>query len=107
MKRLALLAALCVISSNAQNLRIVNAASLSSVSVAPGSIITIFGKQLTTGVAFANDVLNPPTTLGGTTVTINGSAAPLFFVSPTQINAVVNPATPLGNDTLVVASSTG
>jgi uncharacterized protein (TIGR03437 family) len=90
-----------------QDLRIVNAASLSPVSVSPGSIITIFGTQLTTGVAFASNVQTPPTTLGGVTVTIGGSPAALFYVSPAQINAVVNPLTPLGADTVTVTSSTG
>jgi uncharacterized protein (TIGR03437 family) len=90
-----------------QNLRIVNAASLSSVSVSPGSIITIFGKQLTTGIAAASNVETPPTTLGGVTVTIGGSAAALFYVSPTQINAVVNNATPVGTENVVVTSAAG
>ncbi len=87
-----------------QNLRIVNAASLSSVSILPGEIVTILGTQLTTGVAYAANVQTPPTTLGGVTVTIGGSAAALFYASPTQINAVVNPATPTGTDNVVVTS---
>jgi uncharacterized protein (TIGR03437 family) len=82
--------------AEAQNLRVVNAASLSSVSIAPGSIFTIFGTGLTTGVTFATDVVNPPTSLGGVTVSIGGSAAALFYVSPTQINGVVNPSTMVG-----------
>jgi len=40
-------------------------------------------------------------------VTIGGSAASLFYVSPTQINAVINPATPPGTQAVVVASGTG
>jgi uncharacterized protein (TIGR03437 family) len=109
MKKLPLAALLCVISSTlpAQNLRVVNAASLSAVSVAPGSIITIFGTKLATGVAFAPDVQHPPDTLGGVTVSIGGSPASLFFVSPTQINAVVNSATPTGSEAVVVISSSG
>jgi uncharacterized protein (TIGR03437 family) len=93
--------------SLAQNLRIVNAASLSSLSVSPGSIITIFGTQLTTSVAATSNVQTPPTTLGGVTVSIGGSAAALFYVSPTQINAVVNAATPSGTENVVVTSATG
>src|SRR5690348_693320 len=92
---------------SAQDLRIVNAASLSEVSVAPGTIVTIFGKQLTRGVAAAEDAKTPPTTLGGVTVTIGGKAAALFYVSPTQINAVVDAATPAGNDTVTVDSEHG
>jgi uncharacterized protein (TIGR03437 family) len=109
MKKIQLAILLCVFSGTlaAQNLRIVNAASLAAVSVAPGSIITIFGTNLTSGVAFANDVQHPPTSLGGVTVTIGGTAAALFYASPTQINAVVDPATPAGSKPVVITSSTG
>jgi uncharacterized protein (TIGR03437 family) len=109
MKKLLLITMFFVLGSTslAQNLRIVNAASLSSVSVSPGSIITIFGTQLTTSVAAASNVQTPPTTLGGVTVTIGGSTAALFYISPTQINAVVNAATPSGTENVVVTSGTG
>jgi uncharacterized protein (TIGR03437 family) len=93
--------------AQAQNLRIVNAASLTTGSVQPGSIITIFSTKLTTGVDFAPDVQKPPVSLGGVTVSIGGAAAALFYVSPTQINAVVDPKTPLGTDPVVVTSQTG
>src|SRR5260370_40210721 len=107
MKTLHVASWLWVISSprSAQNLRVVNAASLSSISVAPGSIITIFGTKLASGVASAADPAKPPSTLGGVTVSVGGSAAALFYVSPTQINAVVNLATPPGSQTLTVTSS--
>jgi uncharacterized protein (TIGR03437 family) len=63
---------------------VVNGASFAGGSLAPGSAITITGTALSTTTAqFAS---TPPTTLGGTTVTINGQAIPLFYVSPTQIN---------------------
>src|SRR5215467_6242724 len=88
--------------AQAQNLRIVNAASLTAGSVQPGSIITIFSTKLTTGVDFASNVQKPPVSLGGVTVSIGGAAAALFYVSPTQINAVVDPNTPLGTDPVVV-----
>ena len=93
--------------AQAQNLRIVNAASLTTGSVQPGSIITIFATKLTTGVDFAADVKKPPVNLGGVTVSIGRTAAALFYVSPTQINAVVDPKTPLGTDPVVVTSQTG
>src|SRR5260370_29929383 len=106
MKKLLLITMFFVLGSTslAQNLRIVNAASLSSVSVSPGSIITIFGTQLTTNVAAASNVQTPPTTLGGVTVTIGGSTAAFFYISPTQINAVVNSSTPIGADSVAIAS---
>src|SRR5262252_6647162 len=97
----------CASLAPAQNLRIVNAASLSATSIAPGSIITLFGTKLTTDVTFAQDVKNPPVSLGGVSVSIGGTAAALFYVSPTQINAVVDPKTPTGVQTLVVTSGAG
>jgi uncharacterized protein (TIGR03437 family) len=109
MKKLPVAALLCVISSTltAQQVRVVNAASLSEVTVAPGSIITIFGTKLAQGVAAAPDAAKPPATLGGVTVSIGGAAASLFYVSPTQINAVVNTATPAGSEAVVVTSPAG
>ncbi|HKE21242.1 MAG TPA: hypothetical protein VKB88_02570 [Bryobacteraceae bacterium] len=97
----------CCVIIQAQTLSIRNAASLTVEPVAPGSIISIFGTQLTTGVAAATNVQKPPTTLGGVTVSIGGSAVALFYVSPTQINGVVDPATPSGAQTLTVTSASG
>ena len=93
--------------ANAQNLRIVNAASLTSGSIAPGSIFTVFGNALATGVNYATNVATPPTRLGGVTVAIGGQAASLFYVSPTQINGVVAPNTPTGMETVTVSSPAG
>lgn len=93
--------------AHAQGLRIVNAASLSAVSLAPGSIATIFGTNLAAGVAVTDNVVTPPVTLGGVSVTIGGSAASLFYVSPTQINLVINPATPVGTETVTIISPKG
>jgi uncharacterized protein (TIGR03437 family) len=106
MKKLPVIALLCVISStlSAETLRIVNAASLTSGSVSPGSIISIFGTNLTKGVASATDVQTPPTALGGVTVTIGATPAALFYVSPTQINAVVGPSTTAGVQIVTITS---
>jgi uncharacterized protein (TIGR03437 family) len=54
--------------------------------VSPGGLISIFGSQLAAGVALAQSV-PLSTSLNGTSVTINGVAAPLNFVSAGQINA--------------------
>lgn len=56
--------------------------------VAPGTIVSIFGSNLAINTAVAPFV-PLPTTLLNTTVTFNSIAAPLFFVSPGQINAQV------------------
>ena len=66
---------------------VVNGASFASGGpVAAGSIVSLFGTLLAGGLASASST-PLPTTLGGTSVTINGKPAPLFFVSATQINA--------------------
>jgi uncharacterized protein (TIGR03437 family) len=54
--------------------------------IAPGAIVTVFGGNLSTGTASAAQV-PLPTSLAGTSVMFNGVAAPLFYVSPSQINA--------------------
>jgi uncharacterized protein (TIGR03437 family) len=67
---------------------VVNAATFQPGSVAPGSLIGIFGSNLanTTMVAAGGSL---PRSLGGVTLSINGMAAPLSFVSASQINAQV------------------
>jgi uncharacterized protein (TIGR03437 family) len=44
---------------------------------------------------------------GGTMATVNGVPAPLFFVSPTQINFLLPPAVELGAAQIVVSNATG
>lgn len=92
----------------AQITSVVNAASqISSGPIAPGTIITIFGAKLAPGAVTGAGSANPPTTLGGVTVTAGGVAAPLYYVSPTQINAVLSYSTPQGAQSLTVTSSAG
>jgi uncharacterized protein (TIGR03437 family) len=72
-----------------------------STSVAPGSIISIFGQSLASVVQLgpANPLAQ---TIAGTTVTINSSILPLLFVSPQQINAQLPSSLAPGNYTLEV-----
>lgn len=69
---------------------VLNAASFSSgpLSVAAGSIISIFGSNLSNSTESAVTIPIPGS-LGGATVMIGGHPAPLLFVSPVQINAQV------------------
>ncbi|MFN7920340.1 MAG: hypothetical protein U0Q16_09600 [Bryobacteraceae bacterium] len=53
--------------------------------VAPGSFASLFGKELAAATIGAES-LPLPTTLGGVSVFVNGRRAPLYFVSPGQIN---------------------
>ncbi len=52
---------------------------------APGMILSVFGTQLSTGVQSASSV-PLPLTIQGVSATVNGVAAPLYFVSPGQLN---------------------
>lgn len=85
---------------------VVNGASFRSGSVAPGTIISIFGTGLSQTTVAATS-LPLPITLGGTTVTVASQAIPLLFVSPTQINAQVPFLLPTGTAQLAVRDSSG
>lgn len=71
-------------------LTIASAASYRTAAVAPESIVATFGLNLAAGVSLASQ--QPlPTSLGGVTIKLRDAAgversAPLFFVSPAQIN---------------------
>ncbi len=65
---------------------VVNGASFAAgAAVAAGSIASVFGANLASSSTVAG-AAPLPTTLGGASVRANGIAAPLFFVSPSQIN---------------------
>jgi uncharacterized protein (TIGR03437 family) len=84
-----------------------NAASLTpSVDrVAPGSIISIFGDQLSTGTAAASSSL--PRSLESTAVWLGAIALPLLYVSATQVNALVPPNMLLDPTSSLVVQSGG
>jgi uncharacterized protein (TIGR03437 family) len=69
---------------------IVNAATLQP-EIAPGTLVSILGTDLSTPPITAQyDAAGLyPKSLGDTSVTFNGIAAPLLYVSTTQVNAVV------------------
>src|SRR5713226_2619283 len=82
-----------------KTLAIINAAGGGTV-VASGSIASAFGKQIGASTEAAHS-LPLPTILGGVSVSVMDSAkvsrlAPLFYVSPNQINFVVPDATATG-----------
>jgi uncharacterized protein (TIGR03437 family) len=89
----------------------VSAASFEGASLAAESIVAAFGSNLATATqAAATTPL--PTTLAGTSIKIRDSAgterpAPLFFVSPTQINFQIPPGTAAGAAGLTLASGDG
>src|SRR5262249_55624650 len=64
---------------------VTNAASYADDAISPGSLISIFGSGLAPLTASASAV-PLPLSIADTSVTINGLAAPILFVSPHQIN---------------------
>ncbi len=82
---------------------VVSAAGFQPGPVAPGSIVSLFGSNLAPGSALASSALWPRVLLG-TSVFINGVAAALAYVSPTQINAQIPDATIAGQATVNVVA---
>ena len=66
---------------------VVNGASFAP-GTTPGAIVSVFGTNMAATTAQAS-VLPLSTNLGGTQLLINGIPAPLFYVSPGQINAQI------------------
>lgn len=83
----------------------VSAASF-SLRLAPGSIAAAFGQRLATATETAGTI-PLPTTLAGTTVRVNGEPAPLFFVSPGQVNFLIPNGTPAGAASIEVEAGDG
>lgn len=89
----------------------VSAASYRGTALAPEQIVAAFGTRLATTRAAAL-TLPLPTVLGGTLVRIRDSAgveilAPLFFVSPTQVNYLLPSGLAEGTTTITVIGSDG
>jgi len=92
---LAALAASCLFAQPpvVQATGVLNAASIleTSQAIAPQMLLAIKGQNLAASIAQWDPTTSDawPTNLAGTTVTFNGILAPLWYVSPTQINLQV------------------
>ncbi|MBP6821781.1 MAG: hypothetical protein KA368_09565 [Acidobacteria bacterium] len=90
----------------------VSAASFSQTAgVAPDEIVSGFGPGVASSVIVASS-LPLPTTLGGTTVKVRDNLnverlAPLFFVSPDQVNYQIPSGTAPGLATVVITNAAG
>jgi uncharacterized protein (TIGR03437 family) len=81
---------------------IVNAAGFQPGPLAPGSIVSIFGYNLAPSVASAQSV-PLPTSLEGTSIRVNGVPSPIYYVSPTQVNAQIPFEVATGPATVIVS----
>lgn len=88
----------------------VSSASLKPEAVAPDSLVSAWGTNFSAFPVSADGM--PPVALNGTSVRVKDSAcverfAPLFFVSPTQINYLIPPETAPGAATISVFNEAG
>jgi uncharacterized protein (TIGR03437 family) len=77
----------------------------SAATIQPGEWVSIYGRNLASGTVSWNGDF--PTSLGGTSVTINGKKAYLWYVSPGQINLQAPDDTTRGSVPVVVTTANG
>jgi uncharacterized protein (TIGR03437 family) len=82
-----------------------NAASYAQT-FAPGGIMSVFGTNLAPTTATAPTV-PLPTMLAGASVTINGILAPLYYISPGQLNVQIPYETPVGSAATLTVENNG
>jgi len=90
-------------------LGVLNGASFAPTTypISAGTIVSLFGTGMAPPGTLTNAGAIPlPTALSGVSVTIDGVPAPLFFVSPVQINAQVPFAT-AGTSAVIVVTNGG
>ena len=95
-----------VLSNALASVASVSAASYGTGAVAAESIVAGFGANLATATGFGTS-LPLPATLGGVSVAVTDALgierlAPLFFVSPAQVNYQVPSGTALGDATVLI-----
>ncbi|MBS1877657.1 MAG: hypothetical protein JSU00_30875 [Acidobacteria bacterium] len=87
--------------------RVYPAASVTfPLAVAPGQFVAIYGEALAGSTATAASS-NYPTQLADAKVTVGGSSSPLYFVAPSQIDAIIPDETPTGLTQITVQNTAG
>ena len=92
---------------------IVNNATGLVSGIAPNTYISIFGSNLSgsnrgwAGSDFGSNGTTLPTSLDGTSVTVNGKPAYVEYISPTQINAITPTDTAAGSGINIVVTTNG
>jgi uncharacterized protein (TIGR03437 family) len=79
---------------------------LVGAALAPGTIVAIYGQNLA-ALAAQPASIPLPTAFNGTSVIVGGMQAPLYYVSPTQINAQIPFELQPGNQYDVLVSANG
>lgn len=102
---------ICNTPTDSNSLVTVNAANYNGIDLAPNQIVAGFGSGLSTTTLAATSV-PLPSELGGTIVKVKDSkgderVAPLFFVSPSQVNFQIPSATAIGFGTIKITNNAG
>jgi uncharacterized protein (TIGR03437 family) len=79
---------------------------LVGAALAPGTIVAIYGQNLAAQAAQPTSI-PLPTAFNGTSVIIGGMQAPLYYVSPGQVNAQIPFELSAGNQYQVIVSANG
>ncbi|HXA67698.1 MAG TPA: protease pro-enzyme activation domain-containing protein [Bryobacteraceae bacterium] len=75
-------------------------------SFAPGSVLSVFGSQFSSVTQSASSVPLPLST-GGVAVLVNGIAAPLYYVSPGQLNVQIPYETTANSSAVLSVNNNG
>jgi uncharacterized protein (TIGR03437 family) len=90
----------------AQVTGVLNGASSAAGSIAPGEVVSLMGIAIGPRPAVSQTTAVPATTLGGTTVTMNGTPVPILYTQADQANVVVPWGITGTTATIVVTSGT-
>ena len=72
----------------------------------PGMILSVFGSQLAPS-AQTSGTIPLPTQIGGVSAAVNGVAAPLYYVSPGQLNLQIPYQTPVNSTATLTINNNG
>lgn len=95
-----------VTATNTTEAKMANAASFDQTQVARGSLVALFGTQLSNSTRDAGGV-NLPFELDGVTVSVAGIAARLYYISPGQINFVMPNGVATGDTVAFTVNNNG
>jgi uncharacterized protein (TIGR03437 family) len=80
---------------------------LDSTQIAPSSIVHFRGSSLAFRTDTSTEAINPPLSLAGTTVNVNGQPARMFYTSPDEVVFVVPEGVATGPGEVVVTNADG
>lgn len=93
--------------SNGTSATVNGANFLPGAAIAPDTIASMFGVNMASATQIAPPGQPLPTEMGGARVEVDGVAAKLFYVSPSQINYLIPSSITAGTKSVVVKNASG